>query len=186
MEGRVVMEMINNIETERLLLKPLSFEHVTQNYLKWLNDEDIYKYLEVDGDYTLDMLRNYVEDMIKKNICFWAIHIKSNGLHIGNIKIDPINQRHGFAEYGIMMGEKSEWNKGYAKEATKSVIKFCFDNLNIRKITLGVVSDNISAVNLYKSLDFNVEGVYKNHGIYMGKYCDILRMALFNPEFKYD
>lgn len=82
------------------------------------------------------------------------------------------------------MGRKSEWGKGYAKEATIKIIDYCFQTLKVRKLTLGVVSENLAAVNLYKKLGFETEGVYKMHGIYQGKYCDVIRMALFNPSFK--
>jgi RimJ/RimL family protein N-acetyltransferase len=76
--------------------------------------------------------------------------------------------------------------KGFAKEATQKIIDFCFNELEIRKLTLGVVADNFAAVKLYKKLNFKTEGIYKKHGLYQGKYCDIIRMALFNPNFEYD
>jgi len=170
--------------TERLVLKPLSFEHLTKDYVGWLNDEEVYRYLETGGNYTIEMLKVYLTEVIKNDIYFWAIHIKGNDLHIGNIKIDPINSKHGFAEYGIMMGRRSEWGKGYAKEATIRIIEFCFQELNIRKLTLGVVADNVKAVNLYRKLGFEIEGIYKKHGLYQGRFCDILRMALFNLSYK--
>ena len=174
------------LETPRLILKPLNMEHLTEDYVGWLNDEEVYRYLETGGNYTFAMLKDYLAEVVKKDIYFWAIHIRENDLHIGNVKIDPINQRHGWAEYGIMMGRKSEWGKGYAKEATLKVIDFCFNELQIRKITLGVVADNSSAVNLYKKLGFELEGLYKKQGLYEGKYCDVIRMAMFNPSFKYN
>jgi [ribosomal protein S5]-alanine N-acetyltransferase len=43
------------------------------------------------------------------------------------------------------------------------------------------VEDNLPAVNLYKKLGFVTEGIYKDHGKYDGHYCNILRMAIFNP-----
>lgn len=172
------------LETERLILKPLSLEHLSQDYVDWLNDIDVYKYLETGGNYTLEMLRDYLLDVEKKDIYFWGIHLKDNNLHIGNIKIDPINIKHGTAEYGIMMGRKSEWGKGYAKEATLKILDYSFNELHIRKITLGVVTDNTSAFNLYKRVNFEIEGIYKKHGFYEGKYCDLARMALFNPTEK--
>lgn len=172
------------LETERLVLKPLSLQHLTQDYVDWLNDEEVYRYLETGGDYTLEMLKDYINDVIKKDIYFWGIHLKNNNMHIGNIKIDPINLKHGLAEYGIMMGRRTEWGKGYANEATVKVIDFCFQELNVRKLTLGVVEDNTAAFALYKKLGFVIEGVYKQHGFYDDKYCDTIRMALFNPFFK--
>jgi ribosomal-protein-alanine N-acetyltransferase len=166
------------IETNRLLITPMSMKFATDQYVNWLNDEEVIRYLEVREPYNLEKLQAYLASFSFPNILFWAITLK-NGKHIGNIKIDPINAYHNYAEYGILMGEKSEWGKGYAFEASHAVIDFCF-NKGIRKMNLGVVANNVPAVNLYKKLGFDIEGRYKSHGLYDGLWCDMLRMAIFN------
>ena len=173
------------IESDRLILKPLSLEHLSQDYVDWLNDKNVNKYLESGGDYSIIKLQDYLIDIEKKDILFWGIHLKLNNLHIGNIKIDPIS-KYGVAEYGIMLGRKSEWGKGYAKESSLTIIDYCFKKIGLRKITLGVIADNKTAYYLYKNIGFVTEGVYKNHCIIKGKYCDGIRMAIFNPDFHYD
>ena len=171
-----------DLHTNQLYLKPLGLEHVSDDYVNWLNDAEVIRYLETGGDYTREKLQDYLSSVEKNKILFWAIHLKVNNNHIGNIKIDPVNLRHGFGEYGILMGDRSEWGKGYAKEASELVIRFCFGpELNLRKIVLGVVRDNIAAYALYQKMGFVTEGIYKEHGIYDGKKCDIIRMAIFNP-----
>lgn len=174
------------LETERLRFKPLSLAHLSQDYAGWLNDPEVNRYLESGGNYTLEKLRDFLQTVENSEILFWAIHLKSNDLHIGNIKIDPIHEKYGLGEYGILMGRKTEWRKGYAREASLGIIDFCFKKIGLRKITLGVVKDNVAAVELYKKMGFETEGLYKNHGKYEGKYCDVVRMALFNPAFSYD
>jgi len=167
---------------ERLILKPISMEHCNGRYVSWMNDPEVYKYLETGGDYTKEMLTDYIETLTNKHTFFWGIHTKEDDKHIGNIKIDPINKRHGYGEYGILMGDRSEWGKGYAKEASLLVIDFCFKKLKLRKINLGVVSANISALGLYQKLGFIIEGTYKQHGYYDNQLQDLIRMALFNHE----
>lgn len=173
------------LETERLILLPLTKKHATEEYVGWLNDPEVYKYLETGGDYTLAKLDAFLEEVEKKNIYFWGIHIKENLKHIGNIKIDPVNTKNKLGEYGILMGDRSEWKKGYAKEASICIIDFCFQVIGLRKVTLGVMNDNTAAVQLYYNLGFKTEGVYEKHGIYGGKYCNCIRMALFNPAVNY-
>jgi [ribosomal protein S5]-alanine N-acetyltransferase len=174
------------LESDRLYYEPVSLRHLSQDYVDWLNDPEVYRYLESGGNYSLEMLQQFLQQFEDKPVLFWAIRLKSDNLHIGNIKIDPINPRHGLGEYGILMGRKSEWNKGYAKEASQTIISYCFNQVNLRKVTLGVVADNTSAVALYKKLGFEIEGVYRKHGVYGGKFCDVIRMALFNPAFSYN
>jgi ribosomal-protein-alanine N-acetyltransferase len=175
------------LETERLVLLPLNMDFCTQKYVDWLNDPEIYKYLETRGDQTIESVKEFILKQIESKNYMWAITTKDNKKHIGNIKIDSINLSHGYAEYGILMGDKYEWGKSYAKEASKRVIDYFFhENFNLRKINLGVVSENISAVNLYRKLGFIQEGYFKNHLKYDNNYYDLIRMSIFNPNFTYE
>ena len=173
------------LQTNRLVLMPITSKHITQNYVDWLNDPEVSKYLEISSGQTLETLAAYIQEVEQKDIYFWGIHLKDSGKHIGNIKIDPVNTKNQYGEYGILMGDKSEWKKGYAKEASICIIDFCFSVLHLRRITLGVIADNIAAVKLYENLGFEQEGIYRKHGLYDGKYCDCLRMAIFNPSITY-
>jgi ribosomal-protein-alanine N-acetyltransferase len=168
------------LETKKLKLEPISIKFCSQEYLSWLNDKEVYQYLDTGGDYTHEKLLTYLIDSTNQQTLFWAIIIKETNMHIGNIKIDPINIRNQIGEYGILMGNRDSWGKGFAKEASKVVIDYCFNVIELRKITLGVIKDNVAAVKLYESLGFEEEGIYRMHGIYAGKYCDAIRMALFN------
>jgi ribosomal-protein-alanine N-acetyltransferase len=168
------------LETDRLILEPLGLKYLSHEYVDWMNDPVVYQYLESGGKYSIELLKEYLNQVESRNILFWAIHLKSDNKHIGNIKIDPINIKHGFGEYGIIIGERSEWGKGYAFEASSAVIDFIFSELKLRKLTLGVITENETAVGLYYKLGFALEGVYKKHVLYNNQYSDVYRMALFN------
>ena len=177
---------MNFIKTERLFLVPVSEKHCTEEYCGWLNDPEVNEYLSTGSfPYTLEELSAFIKNYSSaKNVLFLAIHLQENGKHIGNIKIEPIDFIHRTAEYGILIGDKASWQKGYSKEASVAVFKHCFNILNIRKITLGVIEDNKNAVLLYNKLGFDTEGIYKKHLYCNGKYRNVLRMALFNPALK--
>ena len=172
------------LETKRLILEPIGIEHCTETYLNWLNDSEVYRWLETRGSQTMSMLREYIQQQMVNETYMWAIKIKNLKKHIGNIKVDPINDRHSLGEFGILMGDKSEWGKGYAGEASMEIMNYFFSKPEpLRKITLGVVDQNEAAVKLYKNLGFEIEGIYKNHVCYEDKYYTILRMSKFNPRY---
>lgn len=171
------------LESDRLILKPLDLTFLSQKYVNWMNDLDVNKFLSGEGDYSLDKLKMFLTEVEKKDILFWAILTKNESKHIGNIKIDPVEIKHGFCEYGIMMGDKNEWGKGFAKEASKMVIEYCFKCLNLRKMNLGVIESNSRAVKLYEKLGFITEGKLINHVSSNGEYVNVLRMALFNQNY---
>ena len=170
------------IETEEYYLERLTLEHLSQEYVDWMNDNQVNQFLESGGNYTLDMLKDFLTDVSNQDIYFWAVMDKFNDKHIGNIKIDPINFKHGWGEYGILIGDKTYWGKGVGFEVSKAVIDYCFEgNLKLRKINLGVRAENKGAIALYKKLGFEIEGIYKKHSVTPTGFDDVLRIALFNP-----
>jgi ribosomal-protein-alanine N-acetyltransferase len=171
------------IETERLYLETLTEELCNQNYLSWFSDKEVNKYLESAEKQTIDTLKAFVRGKNNEEGFFLSIKIKGNGKHIGNVKVDTYYPQHGTAEFGILIGDKHEWDKGYARETSVAIIDYCFNVFNIRKITLGVAEDNLRAVELYIHIGFEIEGVYKKHRFYDGEYRNIIRMGLFNKNF---
>ncbi len=177
--------MINiRIETERLIIDTVTEGDCNASYLSWLQDPEVNQFLESGfHQHTIEGIKQFVKD--QANAVFVAVRIKGNNKHIGNIKIAKIHSIHKTAEYGIMMGDKSEWGKGYAKEATIAVLNYCFNTLNLRKICLGVIDLNSHAHSLYKRLGFKEEGVFKENFFYYpnSNFRDEIRMALFKKDW---
>ena len=173
-----------DLESERLIFKRLSREHISADYVDWLNDTEVNMYLETRRGYTIDLLKSYIEEQYKNEVYFWAIHLKDSNKHIGNIKVDPIDLKVNSGEYGILMGDKLNWGKGYAKESSIRIISYCFKELKLSKITLGVIENNVKAVFLYKKMGFIIDDVKKDVGIYNQKMCNSLRMSLNAEDFK--
>ena len=185
------MDELNKIvlETERLILSSITLADCSENYLSWLNDTDVNMYLE-SGFYQHNMqgLVDFVNGyQSNKKAVFLVIRLKENNKHIGNIKIDKINYIHRNCEYGIMMGDKTEWGKGYAKEASIAIINYAFEELGLNKVNLGVIDSNDVAVKLYKKIGFVVEGVLKQN-FYERTSSTLkneIRMAVFNNTWQY-
>ena len=173
-----------DLESERLVYKRISAEHVSNQYVNWINDDEVNRYLETRGNYTLDLLKAYVEELNKRDVYFWGIHLKGTQKHIGNIKIDPIDEEVNSGDYGILMGDKANWGKGYAKEATLKILDYCFNEIKLSKINLGVIEDNVNAVNLYKNIGFKIDEVKKDFGVYNNKMCNSISMSLDVENFK--
>ena len=75
-----------DLESPRLYFKRLTIDHLSIDYVNWINDSEVNRYMETRGNYTLEMLSDFLIENEKKDIYFWAIHLKSDNKHIGNIK----------------------------------------------------------------------------------------------------
>jgi len=175
--------------TARLLLNSVELEDCNLTYLSWLNDIETNQFLEsCFFENTMPKLKKFVSAQIDdSSSLFLAIRIKDTDKHIGNIKIANIHPYHKTGEYGIMMGDKTEVGKGYAKEASIAIIKHAFNGLNLQKINLGVISENKVAIKLYENLGFKVEGVLRKNYFHKssGLFFEEIRMGLLKQEWNF-
>ena len=52
--------VIPSLSTQRLSLIPLGLEFLSDNYLSWMRDEHVVKFMESGGkNYTLEMLKEF-------------------------------------------------------------------------------------------------------------------------------
>ena len=169
------------LKTEKTGLRGITLEDANENYLSWLNDKEVTKGLD-SGLFPTDLqsLRTFVENMSKsKENLMFAIIDRSNGKHIGNIKLGNIHWINRTAEIGILIGDKSSWGKGFGRDACSLVVDYAFTTLNLRKVWLAVYSDNVPAWELYKKLGFIQEGCLKDHIYSDGKLVDKILMAIY-------
>lgn len=159
---------------EPLLLRPLQEEDATVEYLRWLNEPEVTKYLATKSS-TFDELRLYLREQVRDNSCiFWGIFVGPQKKHVGNIKLYEINSRSGEASasgeatMGILIGDKNYWGKGIAKETIRLVMGYAFQTLNLSRISLIVASENRAAIKAYEHNQFKVEQVEKN-GLHYGE-----------------
>ena len=102
-------KIISPIKGETIYLKLLEVKDVTQDYVSWMNDPEVNKYLESkDRVFSLKDLKEFVlkTNDFETNFFFGIYDIKSKK-HIGNIKIGSISPIHKRADLGLIIGNKS-------------------------------------------------------------------------------
>ncbi len=168
---------------ERLYLRPVSEEDVTQEYFDWLNNPLINAGLVKDF-YTWNEITEYVKVKSKAPNCyFFAIVTKGSNKMIGTIKLDSWDKSAQNMELGIMIGDTNFHGKGYGEEACKLLLNFGFNELNLKKIWLAVYESNLPAICLYEKLGFRVEGIQRKHIRKQDKLYDKYLMAIFKEDF---
>lgn len=168
------------IETERIGLRPLVESDATMEYLSWLNDPEVTRGIET-GIFptTKDELAVYVQNVARsKTDLMFAIIDKSNNKHVGNAKLANINWVHRNAQFGIIIGDRNAWGKGFGSDACRALVKYAFDKLNLHKVWLIVYANNPAAKGLYEKVGFVTEGCQREHVFSEGKFVDAYLMAI--------
>ncbi len=139
----------------------LSFEE-KKEVLDWRNHSEIRKWMYDKNEISLQKHLNFIENMPKNRI-----YLKVDDLGVINFKI--LNDK---VELGI---HKNPNKQKVGKILLDIAIKYAFDELKTKKITLYVFEDNIKAINLYKKFNF----------IEVDKKDNIIKMELIrNGELK--
>ncbi len=173
------------IDGTRIALRPLAEEDLAGDYISWLNDSEVGAH---NGHhvfpYTIEAARAYLAEVadLKRNLVL-AIVAKDTGKHIGNISLQQIDYVSRNAEYAIMIGDKSYWGQGIAKEASVLILAHGFGALNLHRIYCGTSSKNEAMKKLAVTLGFTEEGVRREAFFKAGEYVDIVEYGLLAAEF---
>ncbi len=141
------------ISTNRFILKPLAISDVTDRYTEWLNDTSTNQF--ISAKLTRTDLEKYVSERVnREDILFLGIFNKIDGLHIGNIKYEPIDSQKGYAIMGILIGEALWRGKSVASEVILASAFWLNENKDINQIVLGVSKLNLAAIRAYQKIGF--------------------------------
>jgi len=156
---------------------------------KWRKDEEIQSLTGGNKFFvSSEREKKWVEDKIFNDIneIYCAICLKENNKMIGYISLNNIDLRNRKAFWGgMLIGDKSERNKGYATNAAYLMLKYGFEELNLNKITSEWLEDNKASIIIGKMIGFKQEGIFKKEIYKNGKYNNVIIMSLFKDNFKY-
>lgn len=170
---------------ENLYLRALSESDVDGSYVDWLNDSDVCEHNSHHVfPYSKESARTYIQSVnANKNSLVLAMCLKSSDQHIGNIALQNIDTIAMKAEFAIIMGDKQQWGKGYAKEAAYLLCNHGFMALNLNRIYCGTSETNIAMQKLASYLGMTQEGCRRQSQFKRGHYLDLLEYGILRYEF---
>ena len=165
------------LEGKGLLLRPVRLSDVSEDYVRWMNDVEVNRYMETRfRPQTRKDIEAYVSAMIQNpNVHFLAILLRGNSKHIGNIKLEVTSSVHRRGEISLFIGEKESWGKGFATEAISLVKDFAVGALHLHKLTAGCYSNNSGSAKAFEKAGFSLEAIlnqqYRCEGEWVDRYC---------------
>jgi RimJ/RimL family protein N-acetyltransferase len=155
-------------------------------FVRWMADAETTRNLAVRSPFSLAMEERWFDRVLAehgKSQFHFVICLLADDRAIGTIGFHHVDYENGGAEFGIAIGEKSEWNKGYGTDALNVICDFGFGELRLERIELDVYAANPRARRAYEKAGFVVEGTQRRAHFLNGEYVDVLRMALLRDEW---
>jgi [ribosomal protein S5]-alanine N-acetyltransferase len=146
-----------------------------------MKDTDVNRFLELRHfPPSAEQISNFIEQMnISTDNLFLGIFLKS-GLHIGNIKLGPVNVINKRAAIGLLIGNKDSWGKGFASEAIQIITSYAFENLSLHRVEAGCYSNNLGSCKAFIKNGFSEEARLKDYFISNKNWEDQILFAKFN------
>lgn len=154
--------------------------------LAYMNDPEVKRLLTpgIPFLYTLEDEQKWYDGLTAlKDTYNFAIETLEDQRYIGGCGINSVDWKNSLVVVGIFIGDKDYWGKGYGTDAMRVLVKFIFEQMNIRKIKLNVYAFNERAIKSYEKCGFVKEGTLRQEIFRDGKYHDEYVMSILRDEY---
>jgi [ribosomal protein S5]-alanine N-acetyltransferase len=120
------------LETERLILRPLSIQDAEVIFDRWTSDDRVSRYVRwsthKDSKETADWLCMEEHNILSDNVYQWGFVLKDSSYLFGSGGLN-YNETEKAFELGYNIMYKC-WNHGYTTEAVEAILNFAVKELN--------------------------------------------------------
>lgn len=155
---------------------------------RWENDPEIWHVSNTITPFSKYILEKYIEnahlDIYQVKQLRLMIDVRDSSLHIrtvGTIDLFDFDPYHSRAGVGILIGDKSDRNKGYATLALQKFIDYSFNTLQLHQLYCNITKGNDESLKLFRRCGFKITGRKTDWIKTPGKYLEELLLQLINP-----
>jgi len=171
------------IQGEKVRLRALDEDDVKLLW-KWSNDWEVGRWMISRYPLPLSEQREAILETRKPNPNLKSFAIETHeGDLIGWCALCQISWEDRRASLAVFIGDKARWDQGYGTDATRALMRFGFEEMNLNRIGLDVHADNTRAIRCYEKLGFVHEGRLRRQAYRDGEYVDWLMMSILRDEF---
>lgn len=170
-------------EGKKIYLRPIEEKDLDLFYFG-RNNPEIRETLFLFFPMTYEQVRNEVQSLLtsKENISFTIVENETD-IPIGQTSFVRIDYVSKMATFFLAIWDPQHWSKGYGTEATKLMVEYGFEILNLNRIQLHVAVENNNAIRAYEKCGFKIEGTLREAMYHHNRYCDFHLMAILRSEF---
>lgn len=146
-------------------------------FARWFADVELTAYLGQPGrSYSLEQEQRWFEGLRDHAAPFFAIVARDSGQLIGSTSFKDVDHRHGTAELGIAIGEKSAWGQGYGSEAVRLMADYGLTFLGLHNVCLWFAEFNERGRRAYLRAGFKEAGRIRGAYLLDGRRYDRVLM----------
>ena len=171
------------LQGELVRLVAANAEKDAELLARWSRDSEYARQLDSDPACPQSVKRakedvqKWLENESPDNFGF-MIRTLADDRSIGFIELDDIRWTHGDTFVGIGIGDAEYRGKGYGTDATRVMLRYAFEELNLHRVSLNVFEYNSRAIRSYEKAGFVVEGRERQSLNRDGRRWDLIYMGI--------
>lgn len=154
-------------------------------YRRWLDNPEVTRFMEMGWKPTSEaaLEATYREATEAFDAVVFVIEDRAGARPVGTTGLYLINWPGRRAQFRILIGEPDAFDKGYGTAATRLVVSYAFERLNMETVYLGVNEENVRAVKAYEKAGFVREGVQRHFIYNNGRYYNAVMMSVIRGDY---
>ena len=169
-----------------IYLRPMTYED-TDTIVRWRNTDAVKKNFIYRGEFTKEGHEHWIKTRIETGeVIQFIVCDASTDMPLGSVYIRDIDRLHSKGEFGIFLGEASARGRGVGAATAKLMLDYCFRIEKLHRVYLRVLAENTPAIVSYEKAGFIKEGTLIQDVLLDGRYRDVVRMGVLNPENRED
>jgi RimJ/RimL family protein N-acetyltransferase len=113
-----------------------------------------------------------------------AVLLADSSQLVGMVSLTRIDHVHRNAEYNAVVGERGEQNRGIGTAATRAMIRHGFFDLNLHRIYVSILTQNVGSIRMCAKAGFREEGTIREGAYKNGRYHDLVLMGVLKSELQ--
>jgi len=176
------------LKSDTLTLKKVEEHHLNEVYDIYSNDT-VFEYCGIIPKHNKTTVKNmfghFERDFNKRSRIKWGIVTNEDSERVvGIMEAFDFNQKVNMVTIGYFLAE-TEWGKGIAAEATRIVVKFLFEDVDVNRIQAEVMPANERSKRVLLKNGFIKEGTLRQASLWSGKgIVDLEIYGLLQREYK--
>ena len=172
------------VSTEQIYFRPISVHDIDNGWLDWINNPISNKFLIYKKPSTYEDLVKYLEKSQPPSVYMFAVCLVDTDEYIGNARLSSIDWVNRNASYGRLLGNSDLRGRGIGPEILVLLAYYAFFNLNLHRISTGVVANNIASIKSNEKAGAVREGLSREASYIDGVYEDLMMFGITKKDFE--
>lgn len=184
--SQVVFGPAVKLATEHYILRSLTAQDVSENWLRWSHDPEIMNPINTPVmQAKRENLQNYVRTFDRKAAYIIGIYSKANGAHVGIYQLSLSLQQRTIT-FNVLIGEKSHWGRNAVIETRAALLDYFFETCGMEKAIGMPLARNFPMIYNYKAQGWKLEGILRQQCMSMdgNKRFDQYQFGLLRSEWR--